>query len=211
MPVDPALKTPVAIQEIPSDGTRTVAQLGELLNDRIRQLNQALTKYVKQPNQAAIDLGTQQIVNLADPKNDLDGVNLRTLRKFAGAPVEQQAAKGSGFEQPTIYFEFDGFPFDDEASPFAIIMQNRQGFTPLAISIAAVGPGVSDSVKGNLQIAGVNMLTEDIELPAGEQGPVFSTKLAGGSLALGTLIQAIITQASGSSQVSFGLVIRGNG
>ena len=204
---------------MPTDTTKRVPQLLELppgltddqlqttLNDRIRDLNGNLAGFVQNPAMGPVDLGTQQITNLADPKNDLDGVNLRTLKKFAGTGPTQQVA-GSGTDSPTIYFTFDGLPFDGEISPFAIIMANRAGFTPVSVSVSTVGPAIGASLFVNLLIAGVPMLKADLELVAGQQGPATSSAFAlGGSLALGTLIQAIITKASSTSQVTIGLSI----
>ena len=205
MPSD-STKQPLAISELPPG--LTLAQLQNLMNDRIQEINLALGKVVQAPAIADVDLGTKRAINMADPTDDLDGVNLRTLKKFGGAGTTEQV-QGAGGDFPTIYFAFDGLPFDGESSPFAIIMANRAGFLPVSVSLSVVGPG-NDVVAANLLIAGVPMLRNDLQLDAGAQGPVFSNAFAlPGSLLLGTLIQGVITQASGSSQVTIGLAIQG--
>jgi hypothetical protein len=65
----------------------TPEQTADVLNDRIRDLNKLFQDYVFQPADNDVDLGYGRVVNLGDPKDDLDGVNLRTLRKFGGASV----------------------------------------------------------------------------------------------------------------------------
>lgn len=212
MPVDPAKKTPTPVQDIPPDETRSVAQLGDLINDRIRQVNAALTKYVANPAQGDVDLAQFQIHNLADPKDDLDAVNLRTLKRGGSQAIDQQVtATGSGIEQPTIYFEFDSAPFDGEESPFAIIMDNRAGFTPTAVSLSAVGSPTSASCQINLTIDEVDMLADNLGLPVGEQGAVFTSSFAKpGSLTKGTKIKAVVIVAGGATQITIGLSLRGN-
>lgn len=78
-----ALKRPIILELPPG---LTLEQLQTILNDRLRDLNAVLKEYVIAPADQSLDLGTQRIVNLADPKDDLDGVNLRTLQRFK--PIE---------------------------------------------------------------------------------------------------------------------------
>lgn len=205
MPTDNS-KQPQQVLELPP-GVNSVDELAGLVNDRIQQLNISMQRFVQNPALGAADLGLNKIVNLADPKDDLDGVNLRTLRKFGGAAAEEKVVAAG--EHPTIYFTFDGLAADGQESPFAQIMANRAGFTPTAVSVCAVTPPTSDC-EINLQIEGVDMLADNLVLPAGDQGPVFTTAFAlGGALPKGTLIQAIIVVSGDASQVTIGLSIRG--
>ena len=209
MPTDPS-KRVQQILELPPG--LTLDQLETTLNDRIRDINAAFGNAVQNPALGDVDLGTHEIINLADPKNDLDGVNLRTLKKYSGTAVPEQVAggTGSGVEQPTIYFEFDSAPFDGEESPFAIIMANRDGFTPTAVSFAAVGAPTSAPAQVNLTIDDVDMLTDNLALPVGEQGAVFTSLFAkAGPLPEGTKIKAVVVIAGGSTQITIGLSLRG--
>lgn len=208
VPTDPS-KHPQQILAIP--GTPSGAQLVALLNDRIDQVNLAFAKFVQNPALGDVDLAQAKIVDLADPKDDLDAVNLRTLKKFGAVSVDTGTGKGSGIEFPTIYFTFDGFPFDGEESPFAIIMPNRDGFSPTQVSLSAVGVPTSVPCEVNLTIQGVDMLRANLALPVGSQGPVFSADFAlPGSLRSGTLIMGVIVKAGGTTQLTIGLSLRGH-
>jgi hypothetical protein len=206
MPVDPSKKTPLQIQEIPAG--QSPAQLQDLLNDRIRAINDALKSYVQNPALGPVDLGTQQIVNLADPKNDLDGVNLRTLKKFGGQAVQQTVTgTGSGNAPYAIYFAFDGFPDDGTLSPIATINQQRDGRSPVIVSFTCTGAGSTD-VTGNMIIDGVKLLSEDLTIPAGQLGPVYSQKIAlAAALRIGQGVRAEIVLSGGCAQPTLELVL----
>src|SRR5262245_55629275 len=95
------------IEELPPN--LTPAQTVELVNDRIRQINAALRGVQQNPGVTAADIGLFRIVNLADPKDDLDGVNLRTLKRWR--PIEAQqipTAAGRGLDGYCITFVKDG-------------------------------------------------------------------------------------------------------
>lgn len=210
MPVD-ANKTPSQILDLPTD-LADLAQLVGILNDRIHQINGALQLYVANPSPADVSIGTHRITELADPKDDLDGVNLRTLKRAVGEPVEQTGGTGDGIEEPTIYFTFDGLPFDGEESPYAMILPNRDGFAPTAVGLTAVGAPTAGSLKINLAIVGLagDMLTVDLELPEGENGMRSTTGFRlPGAFKTGTKVQAIITRAGGATQVTIALGIKG--
>lgn len=67
--------------ELPSN-LSTVADVVAAVNDRLRQLNNWLVQaFVENPALADVSLGNNRITDLADPTNDLDAVNLRTLKK----------------------------------------------------------------------------------------------------------------------------------
>jgi hypothetical protein len=206
VPVNPSKKAALEIQEIPAGDHG--AQLQDLINDRIRSLNDALKSYLQNPALGPVDLGTQQIINLADPKNDLDGVNLRTRKKFGGQAVEQTVTgTGSGNAPYAIYFAFDGFPDDGTLSPIATINQQRDGRAPLIVSFTVTGAGLFD-VKGNITIDGVDLLSEDLVIPAGELGPVYSQKIALPSLLrVGQGLRGKIVIAGGCTQPMLEVVL----
>jgi hypothetical protein len=203
MPVDQSKKIALEIQELPPGAVTT-----DLINDRIRSLNAALAQYVQNPARGPVDLAQFQIINLADPKNDLDGVNLRTLKKFGGTgTVEQVTGTGSGSGPYALIFAFDGFPADGEISPTATINQQRDGRAPVVVSFTCTTGGASD-VKGNLVLDGVNLLSEDIVIPAGQLGPVYSQKFSlSSALKIGQGLRAIITAAGSCGQPTLELVL----
>lgn len=204
MPTDQT-KTPSQILELPPG--LTLDQLQTLLNDRIQSINDALKLYVQNPATSDVDLGSQRIINLADPKDDLDGVNLRSLRKFAGTGGQQTVA-GSGSSGPyCLYLMFDGFPDDGQTSPIATINRLRDGRAPVIMSMTATLAGSSD-VHGKLIVDGANLLTEDLVLPAGQLGPVYSSKFAlTAALRIGQGVQAIVVQSGGAAQVTMELAL----
>lgn len=77
-----------AILELPP--SLTLDQFQQLYNDRLRDLNAALVDVVETPSERDVDLGTHRVVNVADPKDDLDAVNLRTLKR-ANQPAAQES------------------------------------------------------------------------------------------------------------------------
>ncbi len=61
------------------------AQFQTLLSDRIRDLNVLLKKLADNPAVLDLAMANFRITGLADPTDDLDGVNLRTLRRVSAA------------------------------------------------------------------------------------------------------------------------------
>lgn len=61
----------------------TPAQFQTLVGDRIRDLNLLLRGVGLNPSVTDLSLGSFRITNVADPTDDLDGVNLRTLKRLA--------------------------------------------------------------------------------------------------------------------------------
>src|ERR1043165_6098794 len=98
------------------------AALQTLLNDRIRDLNRLLQGVAFNPAVTDLDMAQFRIVNLADPTDDLDAVNLRTLRRTAGgAAATETPASSGGLDAYTIVFVIPGFPGPDEAVPAFVV------------------------------------------------------------------------------------------
>lgn len=204
MPTDQT-KTPSQILELPPG--LTLDQLQTLVNDRIQSINDAFKLYVQNPATSDVSIGGQRIISLADPKDDLDGVNLRTLKKFGGTGG-QQTVTGSGAGGPyCLYLMFDGFADDGQTSNVATINRLRDGRSPVVVSMTATFAGPSD-VHGMMILDGANLLTEDLVLPAGQLGPVYSSKFAlTAALRIGQGVQAIVVQSGGAAQVTMELVL----
>ena len=107
-----------AILELPPG--LTMEQLQALLNDRIRDLNFTLSDVVESPALENVDIGTHRVINLADPSNDLDAVNLRTLKKFLALPDDTATLSGAvqpliepRFSCPFTFVNADGTPTAD--------------------------------------------------------------------------------------------------
>lgn len=203
MPTDPS-KQPQQILAIPPGVSG--AELVTLFNDRIDQMNLAFAKFLQNPALGPADLGQAKIVNLADPKDDLDGVNLRTLNRRLGQPVDQQVTSGSGPNAYTIVFSKDGFPDDGETSPPFCINERRDGFGPVVVSLCADDAPVSDMAV-NVTLEGLPILSADLVLPAGETGPVFSRSFKLGGFNQGKRVRPLIVDSGGAGRVSIELVM----
>lgn len=172
------------VLEIP--GNTTQAQLLDMVNDRIRDLNAILATLVPNPATDDVDLGKNRIINLADPKNDLDAVNLRTLKHSAGSAATQTTptikAVTSGLDSYCIVFSKDGTVHDGDQAPGYAVTLERKGM-PVAIWVMSIQPPVTD-FNGNAQIdigdgnGPKSILATDIVLPATKLGPVIVRKLA---------------------------------
>lgn len=91
--------------------------------------------YLTNPATVEQDMGTQRIINLADPQNDLDAVNLRSLKKYQQQPGGAAPVSGG----PGIIT----FGFDSDSTGTNIIGKYgivKQAFTPGKFGFAAVAP-----------------------------------------------------------------------
>lgn len=124
----------------------------------------------------------------------------------AAAP---EVAKAKGVANAyTIVYTIDGLIGDGQKTPSFTVNQLRDGFAPLVASLTAEFAPSTDC-KINFQLGGVNMLTSDLTLPAGQMGPVTTTGWAlGGSVAVGKKIKMIINSGGGAGQVVGEIVMR---
>ncbi len=168
------------ILELPANLALDPNTLG-VINDRIRDINADFAISVISPSLDDVDMGKHKIVNLADPKNDLDAVNLRTLRQSGSgnaAVSEQQISTAGGLDAYAIVFSKDGNVNDGDQAPGYPVHQLRQGI-PVAVGVMAIQAGAGD-FNGNIAInlgdgstPPTNVLNNDIVLPAGQLGPVW--------------------------------------
>jgi hypothetical protein len=90
------MANPPAPTELPSSGIGTVAQLVTAVNDRLRTIVSWVTGgYVGNPATSQVDLAQNQIINLADPVNPQDAVNLRTLKRIQPSAIAAPSAPTS--------------------------------------------------------------------------------------------------------------------
>lgn len=189
----------------------TLAQLQTTINDRFRELNNLFDDYVFQPADADVDIGTSRIVNLADPKNDLDGVNLRTLRKFQGAPATQEVSS-TGLDAYAIAITTEGFAANGLMTPAYDVNHLREG-DMVCVSFSALTAGsVQASIINPVLInsAGVqsNILTEPLTLPIGQTAAVYSVKFALTGLSKGMKVVNVFTQAGDAQNFTATIVVR---
>lgn len=169
----------------------TLAQLQELINDRIRQLNLDLSDTVESPASATFDMGNNRIVALADPQGDLDAVNLRTLKRFPpGAGAALPAATAAGVQAYAMVFDKDAALVDGETIPAYIVAKDRDGGPQEASLYSRIAAPSDVSINFGvilpvLPIKIIPLLVNkrpdnngninplDLLLPAGQMGPVF--------------------------------------
>lgn len=125
----------------------------------------------------------------------------------AAAPPAAAAVPGTGNAPYALIFAFDGFPADGFTSPIATINQRRDGRRPFIVSFTCTSAGSTD-VHGNILINGVNLLSSDIIIPAGQTGPIYATVFAlPSTLGVGTAVQAVIVLSGGCVQPTLELVL----
>jgi hypothetical protein len=167
----------------------TLAQLQALLNDRIRDVNDILTGAVSNPAEADVDMAAHRITNLADPRDDLDAVTLRTLKRFSPAAPAVQAVPGDA-DYYAIVFDEDGALVDGETIPAYAVMTNRTGnpfecclYSRVAapgdveINFGVLVPNSHGTVPVEqlLMQHSKDFSAANLVLKAGQTGPVFFT------------------------------------
>jgi hypothetical protein len=87
---------PPAPNDISAAGVTTVAGLITAFNDRLRTIRAWVTGgYVASPATATIDVNNQTVINVPDPSDPQDAVNLRTLKRMqAPAAADQPPSVG---------------------------------------------------------------------------------------------------------------------
>lgn len=193
----------------------TIATLQATLNDRIKVLNLILNGLMTNPADADLDMASFLIHNLADPVGDLDGVNLRTLRRMGSQTIAAPVATSRGLDALAIVSEAPGVLADGDVTPVYVVGRNRTGIPSEVWLYALVAPTTNCAINWRLQLAGVGafqpLLTSDLVLPAGSLGPVFASNFAfKGVLTHGTVVQMVTTSGGAAGTPSMGVVVERN-
>lgn len=199
----------------------TLATLQSTLNDRIKNLNLILNGLMTNPATADLDMANFLIHNLADPVGDLDGVNLRTLKRFGGtaaaavtaAPTTTPPPSTSGLDAYTIVSENTGLIGSGLFAPAFIVGLDRIGIPEETWLYAEVASAIDTSVNWQVQLAGSGpfqtLLSSDLTLPAGSLGPVFSTGFAlRATFPHATVVKMTVTAGGQAAGVSAGVVMK---
>lgn len=209
----------VEIQDVPSD--TPPERLPEVINSRFRRLKTDLVKFVMQGSRVAVDVGRQRIIHVADPKNDEDAVNLRTLKRSV-APIrhveDQPAKKTVAAVQPySMVFTKDGFVNDDEESPFFGVDDGNQGSIASVLVAARVAPStgplkVNWRVQRPGELEASDLLVLPLTLEVDSKGPEFGTEIAiRDALPKGTLVYMVIVEGGSAEQVTGQVFLKRNG
>ncbi len=188
-------------------------QLLTIVNDRLRDIQGNFQVLVENPSSEDVDLGAHKITNLADPRNDMDAVNLRTLKR-TGIVEEQPIKKVSGSVY-TAVFTLDGFLETLMSAPSFGVDIGNEG-VPLRAWAHCKGAPTADAsfnftviLPGKTTADAITILTADIVIPSGSTEMAFSTGLRFRSrMAKKSLIDIVVVEAGGGSGFTAGLMVQ---
>jgi hypothetical protein len=202
------------VLELPPN--QTLQQLQTLINDRLRDLNLILNGLMSNPADADLDMAQFLIHNLADPVADLDGVNLRTLKRGTTAPAAiapTTAATSTSGGAYTIVSEAAATLGDGDVSPAYVVGLDRVGSPEEVWIYAESAPLSGCAINWQVQLGGAGafqaLLSADLVLPIGSLGPVFSTAFAlKAQFPHGTVVKMVATSGGSAGLVSAGVVMK---
>lgn len=194
--------------ELPN-GITDFPTLVTALNDRYRQLDAFLKEFWHTPGLLDYSMGNHRIIQLSDPNDDLDGVNLRTLKKFGPGepppPPDVIVARTAVFDKGSALV-------DGEDIPAYVVGKDIEGSPTQAwIYSRADAPGDVEINFGVL-VGGIGtekiLLTHNLILPSGSKGPVFSAQIKVPQLPVRSVLYPLIIAGQSATMCSMGVVIR---
>lgn len=109
----------------------------------------------------------------------------------------------------TIVFTIDGLVGDDQITPYFTDLLLRDGYAPYVASVTAVFPPGGDGLKVNFLLEDHPMLTDDLVLPAGQNGPATVQAFhLSGAVPVNQKFQFHIVEGGGAGQVTGQIVMR---
>lgn len=191
------------------------AQFMALISDRIKDLNVLIKGLECNPSVVDLAMANFRITGLADPTDDLDAVNLRTLRRQgvpAAATTTPTATTSTGGAY-TIVSDTADTLVDGDLAPAYVVGSDRIGTPEETWIYAQHAPTSNCAVNWYVQLGGVGafqkLLSSDIVLPAGSKGPIFSAALAlRVQFPRETVVEMQATTGGGASGVSMGVVMK---
>lgn len=161
---------------------------------------------------AVMNMGGNRIVNVPDPVNALDAVNLRTLKKNLQA-ISHPRMREIPANVYTIVWSFYGQVTTTSTAPAYIINPNRTG-TPVVAKIYAIGTGTGSTTMNIYYAQGgtgtpSKVLTADIILPTSAKGPVSeSTFNLSATLSVNDVLYSVVSTAGGCTNLTLELLIQ---
>lgn len=225
MPVDPSQKKAPTLQITQLPLVASVAALVTALNIRFREATTSFRSVLTNParEEETWNLSYNRIENAGDPRNDLDVVNLRTLRKYISPQQVTQAQETSTTPEVqaitayTMVFTKDGLVNDNEKSPSFTVNELRTGTIFAASLTAEIAPSVEAlkvnflvSIPGDDDDKKLFLDDHEITLEIGAKGPSHSVEFQiAKTLPKDTKVRMLIVKAGLSEQVVGELVIKG--
>jgi hypothetical protein len=172
-----------------------------------RQVTQELNRIKENLAQSSnrtedMNLGGNRVTAVADPGNPTDAVNLRYLKKKLDDINLQQHQRQKRNPYSVVFASVGTITVGMLSAPY-IIMPGRAG-SPNYVKVATIPAGAGiGAAQFNLALNGTNVLTSDIVLPAGSQGPVTVTNFVAGTVfPVDGLLTPVVTKSGGTSYVT---------
>jgi hypothetical protein len=194
---------PIAIQPgRPEDERRQVSQ-------RLNSIGQKLAQ--SDHRTADMHMGGNRVTEVADPGNPTDAVNLRYLKKKLDDIGNTQQFRQKRVPYSIVFSNLGALVAGQLSAPY-IMMPGKAG-SPNYVLAATIPTGVGANAC-QLQIAqnGTNILSADLIIPAGSQGPITVTNFnAGVIFNVGDLITPVVNAAGGFAYVTIQMEVMPSG
>lgn len=183
----------------------------EMLRQRVVVALNSLSVRIAQTDTrtAPMDMGGNRLINVPDPVNALDAVNLRTLKKNLQGVTHPRTRSSENVY--TIVWSMNGTATG--IAPAYIINPNRTG-TPVVAKAYALGTGTGSTTVNIWYKQGgtgtpAKVLTNDLNLPASTNGPVSeSTFNLSATLSVNDVLYAAVSTSGGASNYTIELLIQ---
>ena len=178
-----------------------------------QELNRIGQKLAQSDNRTTnMNLGGNRVTQVADPGNPTDAVNLRYLKKKLDDIGNLQHQRQSRVPYSIVFASIGAVAAGQFSAPY-IMMPGKAG-SPNYVKVATIPTGTgASSAQFNIAQNGTNILTSDIIVPSGTQGPITVTNFVHGTaFAVNDLITPVVVLAGGMSYVTIEVeVLPGNG
>ncbi len=173
---------------------KTIADVQKVLNE--------LLDFKGKLESNSWDMHGLRITNAGNSKDQQDYVCKSELQQFVTAAVPKE-------QFYTQVFSVSSSPADGESSPPFVVQSGREGY-PFIAWVAAINGPTSAICKVNIQYGGTKILSSDLQLAIGSQGPVSTSQFTNPKpkLATNSFLNAIVDISGGVSLLSIGLVIQ---
>lgn len=168
-----------------------------------QELNRIGQKLAQSDNRTAnMNLGGNRVTDVADPGNPTDAVNLRYLKKKLDDIGNLQHQRQTRIPYSIVFSAIGAVTAGQFSAPY-IMMPGKAG-SPNYVTVATIPAGTgASSAQFNIARNGTSILSSDLVVPAGFQGPITVTNiLPGVTFAVGDLITPVVIKSGGMAYVT---------
>lgn len=168
-----------------------------------QELNRIGQKLAQSDNRTAnMNLGGNRVTDVADPGNPTDAVNLRYLKKKLDDIGNLQHQRQTRIPYSIVFSAIGAVTAGQFSAPY-IMMPGKAG-SPNFVTVATIPAGTgASSAQFNIARNGTSILSSDLVVPAGFQGPITVTNfLPGVTFAVGDLITPVVIKSGGMAYVT---------